>query len=228
MSGWDDFNTYRENRPSAGGFWIKLQDKTSTRLRFYTEPRPVETVWAKDRTGKNMKITNPSSQLVERINRERQLLGTKQELKIRRTWLMLAYNRSENSCGIYEAPFQVMGHLAKFREMEEYGPNIAKYDISIDKDVDRNPVYTAQALPPKGLTDEEKTMMKEFASKVNFDELTETTPESDVIEALGLRANPASSGGSNTAASGDDDFMSSLDDTKSSASTSSEDDFLEL
>jgi len=225
MSGWDDFNTYRENRPSGGGFWIKLENKTDTRLRFYTEPIPVETVWAKDRTGKNMKIINPSPELVERINRERQLLGTKQELKIRTTWLLLAFNRSENSCGIYEAPFQVMGHLAKFRDMEEYGSNLAKYDVSIDKDVDRNPVYTAQALPPKALTEEEKTMMKEFGGKVNFDDLTKDTPESEVVEALGLDAVESSGGSKST--SDDDDFMSSLDD-KTSKSTSNEDNFLEL
>ena len=224
MSGWDEFNTYRENRPSSGGFWIKLQDKTDTRLRFYSEPRPVSTIWVKDRTGKNMKVTNPSDKLVERINREKKLLGTRDELKIRRTWLMLAYNRSEKSCGIYEAPFQVMNHLAKFRDMEEYGPNLAKYDVSIDKDTDRNPVYTAQALPPRALTDEEKTLMKDFKDKVNFDQITEDTPEEDVLEALGLSSSSSSS--SSKSNSNDDDFMTSLDSEESESSDG--DDFLDI
>lgn len=223
MSGWDDFNTYRETRVTSGGFWIKLEDKKDTRLRFYSEPHVVETVWVKDRTGKAMKITSPSKELVDRINRERNLIGTKQELKSRKTWLVLAYNKSTKSCGIYEAPFQVMSHLAKFRDMEEYGPNLAKYDVLIEKDVDRNPVYTAQALPPKELSDEEKQMMREFRDKVDFEELTKDTPEEEIIEALGLGA--ISSSNRSSSSSDDEDFMSSLD---TSSSSSSEDDFLEL
>lgn len=223
MSGWDEFNEYRENRPSSGGFWVRLENKTETRLRFFSEPHAQDTVWVKDRTGKNMKIVNPSSEIIERINNEKGLTG-RNALSPRRTWLLLAYNRATNSCGIYEAPMQVMSHLAKFRTMEEYGPNIAKYDISIDKDTDRNPTYTAQALPPKELSDDEKALMRDFREKVDFAELTATTPEEDIVEALGLGSGGSSSGAS-AASSDDDDFLSSVD---SSGSNSGGDDFLEL
>jgi hypothetical protein len=220
MSGWDDFNEYKENRPTGGGFWIKLADKENTRLRFYSEPHAINTIWVKDRTGKNMKIVNPSEDLVSRINQARGLAGTRNELKPRRTWLILALNKDEGRCGIYEAPFQVMSNLAEFRDMEEFGKNLARYDVVINKDSDRNPTYTANAMPPKDLTDEERTLMREFRDMVNLDEQTADTPEEDVVNALGL----PSPGASASSSASDDDFESSL----SSGSSNSEEDFLDI
>lgn len=189
----------------GGNDFMKLEEGNNP-VRVFTSPYQFYTVWTKDAAGKQRKIRSAveNCPLVQR--------GEKPVAR----WYIGVINRKNGKPCILEIGPQIYKQILSLRKKPAWG-DPRHYDIDVErKPRGEQPLYVVAPEPKEPLTDEEKSSIKEFLSRVDLVKMTEAPTPEEVRIQLGEMEPSAGQ-----TASVNNDF----DDFDSPKSSDSDDDF---
>lgn len=185
--------------------FMKLEEGSNP-VRIFTKPYQFYTVWTTDATGKQRKFRSAveNCPLVQR--------GEKPSAR----WYVGVINRKNNKPSILEIGPQIYRQILGLRKKEKWG-DPRGYDLDIERQPKGNqPLYITSPEPKTALTDDEKTAIREFLTRVDLKKMTEPPTPEEVRQQLGVSEAPK-----NEVSDDFDDFSPSTD----SASVDDDDDF---
>lgn len=159
----------------GGNDFMNLEEGDNV-VRLITAPFQFYIHWTKDSTGANRKVRCalddcPICQAGERSQAR---------------WYVGVMSRKSLSCAILEIGPQIFKQVLGLSKDEDWG-NPRKYDINIKRQPKGSqPLYVVIPIPPKALTDEQKTAAKEFTERVNISAMIEAPSPAEVREKVGL------------------------------------------
>lgn len=183
----------------GGSDFLNLEEGSNV-LRCVTSPYQFYVVWTTDATGQKRKFKSALKDcpLVQR--------GEKAQAR----WYVGVLSRKTGQPGIVEIGPQVFKQIVALSKKPKWG-DPRGYDVDIVRQPKGSqPLYVVSPEPKEPLSDEEKSMIKEFLGRIDLVKMTEPPTPDEILEKLG--ESPSSKSTANTevattasASAGDDD-----------------------
>jgi len=203
---WDD-----EAPKSGSSDFFNMKEDKQYLLRVVGRPYTFATHWVDGPGGKKKKVNCA----------QRGCILCAKGLKASQRYFLPVIVRDENRVAVTEFGPQVYSGIQALYKQSVWGPPTG-YDISIDKNTNRDvsKIYFVVPNPKTPVSDQEKTMVKEFMDRVDLVELSSPLTNEIIVEKLGAEfcrhlglSMPQSAGAS--AQSGSSEFDSfGADDTE--------------
>jgi len=186
--------------------FMKLEEGNNE-VRVFTKPYQFYQAWAEDASGKERRIRSAveNCPLVERGD------------DVKPRWYVGVLNRKAGTANILEIGPQIFKGIRSLKNKKVWGDPRA-YDLDIERfPKNTQPLYVVSPMPKAPITSEEKTLIKEFLSRVDLVKMVEPPTPEEVREMLGIS--------SSTQSSVDDNFDDFDTDTDVQSVDNDDDDF---
>ena len=196
-----------EDADLGGSDYVNL-DEGSNRIRVITSPYQFYSHWSVDSAGVNRKV---------RCALDGCPLCQQGERAVAR-WVFGVISYKTNKPGILEIGPQIYKQVHAFSKNPRWG-DPRKYSMDIVRQPKGSqPLYIVTPEPKEPLTDEEKTMAKEFIARVDFNKISAAISPEEIREKLGMAAKAKTK-------PVDNDFVDDDAPTPTEPAASSDDDF---
>ncbi len=164
------------NDADLGGNDFMALEEGSNLVRMITSPYQFYIHWAKDATGANRKVRCalegcPLCQQGERASAR---------------WYVGVLNRKSEKPAVLEIGPQIFKQMLGLAKKEKWG-DPRKYDVDIERQPKGSqPLYIVSPEPKEVLTEEEKSVAKEFLARVDLSKMSAAPSVDEVREKMGL------------------------------------------
>lgn len=188
------------NDADLGGNDFMNLDEGPNPVRLITSPHQFYIHWTKDVTGATRKV---------RCALDGCPLCRNGDKSIAR-WYFNVINRKTGNCAVLEVGPQIFKQILGLAKKDKWG-DPRRYDVDIMRQPKNSqPLYVVSPEPHSPLTDDEKSMVKEFNARIDLVKMTAAPTPGEVREKIGMDPEP-------------DDDEDDIDNDFSDASTDDDD-----
>ena len=200
----------------GGNDFMKLiEGEEGNPIRMITSPYQFYSHWTQDATGADRKVrcAMDGCPLCQR--------GEKATAR----WLVGIIDRKSGKPAVLEIGPQIFKGVLSLSKKAKWG-DPRKYDLSIErKPKNSQPLYVVTPEPKAPLSDEDKSMAKEFLARVDLTKMSAAATVEEVCEAVGLKAAKTESAVDNSFGDSDDDSTTAAVEVPAEETSSDSDDF---